>query len=296
MKIQTMKKILFPTEFSSHAPEAFKYAAELAYFFKAELVLLHAFVKPEFQADKAQIIEQMADVSADQLNTLVEEHLPEAFAGKVQTSIQVEMGRAAEAILKYALEESVDLIVMGMTGKNGTLNALLGSTSQAVLAKADCPVLAIPEKASFKGIDGLLYATDFEFRDLDAINYLSIWANTFQSPLYCLHVLEADEEALTVRRKLNILRDTYKGRKDIHFAIKKGVLERDLAAFARGKEVDIVGMITHKRNFLARLTGQGAGVLELGKKLDLPLLLIKDNPYAIDDPLEGWVQVANSIA
>ena len=41
-----MKKILFATEFSDQAPAIFRYAVEIAYFFKAELVAMHAFGHP----------------------------------------------------------------------------------------------------------------------------------------------------------------------------------------------------------------------------------------------------------
>ena len=42
-----MKKILFPTEFSEHAPEVLKYASELAYQFDAQLIVMHVFYNPK---------------------------------------------------------------------------------------------------------------------------------------------------------------------------------------------------------------------------------------------------------
>jgi hypothetical protein len=42
-----MKKILFPIDFSGSAPEAFKCAAELAYFYKARLDILHLVYNPK---------------------------------------------------------------------------------------------------------------------------------------------------------------------------------------------------------------------------------------------------------
>jgi len=290
-----MKKILFPTEFSAHSPAVFRYAVELAYFFKAELVVMHAYIKPSFQATNKEIVEQMADVSTDQLMTLVNEHIPEAYKKQVVISYSIKVGDPAEAILQIALEENIDFIVMGMTGKTDALNTLFGSTSQEVLAKSDCPVLAIPTKAHFKGIDNIAYATNFEFRDLGAINYLKVWSKKLQSPLHCLHILEKKEDATTAAKNMNILSETYKGNKQIQFDIKQGRFEEEIEGFANSKGADVLAMISHKRHFLTRIVDRSA-VDGLAKQISIPLLVIKDNAYEWDNKIEGWLQIINAIA
>jgi nucleotide-binding universal stress UspA family protein len=52
-------------------------------------------------------------------------------------------GHPAEAILKYAREQSQDLIVMGSRGLTGTSEFLLGSVSNAVVHHAKCAVLIV---------------------------------------------------------------------------------------------------------------------------------------------------------
>lgn len=100
----------------------------------------------------------------------------EHYKEQISIDYNIKVGDPAEAILQIALEENIELIVMGMTGKTDALDTLFGNTSQEVLAKSDCPVLAIPTKAEFKGIDNLVYATNFEFRDLGTINCLKQWS------------------------------------------------------------------------------------------------------------------------
>jgi hypothetical protein len=67
-----MNNILFPTEFSGHAPEVFKYAAEMAYFFNARLVVIHEINKPELQLTNDEALEHLADVSIDNMLAFVQ--------------------------------------------------------------------------------------------------------------------------------------------------------------------------------------------------------------------------------
>ncbi len=52
-------------------------------------------------------------------------------------------GHAAESITEFALEEKVDLIVMGTHGQSALSNMVLGSVTTGVLARCKLPVLLL---------------------------------------------------------------------------------------------------------------------------------------------------------
>src|SRR5262249_58431879 len=54
-------------------------------------------------------------------------------------------GNVTETILQTAIEEQCDLIVLGSRGLSGFKRLMLGSISNAVTAKAQCPVLVIKQ-------------------------------------------------------------------------------------------------------------------------------------------------------
>jgi nucleotide-binding universal stress UspA family protein len=54
-------------------------------------------------------------------------------------------GNVAETILQTAAEEHCDLIVLGSRGLSGFKRLMLGSISNAVAAKAHCPILVIKQ-------------------------------------------------------------------------------------------------------------------------------------------------------
>lgn len=56
----------------------------------------------------------------------------------------VRRGRPAEALLAYAAEADVDLIVAGERGLGGVAEAILGSTADRLVQQADRPVTIVP--------------------------------------------------------------------------------------------------------------------------------------------------------
>lgn len=289
-----MKKILFPTEFSNHATEAFKYAVEIAFFFQARLIVMHALGKPDSKLGTDGVLEKIIDRSTDKMIEFVQGNLPELY-NKVQIDYIAKTGLPGTSILEVALDEGADLIVMGMTGKTDAIETIFGSTALEILTKADCPVLTIPSSAKFEGIDNLVYTTNFEFRDLEAINYLQKWSKAFDAPIHCLHVVESDESEMIVAKNMNTLKQTYTGRNLLKFDMVKGDFQDQIERFAKAKKADIVAMMSHKRSFIARLIEKSA-VKGIARRISIPVLVMKDNAYELNEGVAEWITLANSIA
>ena len=54
-------------------------------------------------------------------------------------------GVTADSILEQAARREVDLIVLGSHGHGALYKALLGSTSDGVLRRSECPVMVVPD-------------------------------------------------------------------------------------------------------------------------------------------------------
>ena len=67
------------------------------------------------------------------------------MVGKVPVEIHTELieGSPAEAIIEVATTRTSDIIVIGSRGLGRIAGAVLGSTSQKVVAHAPCPVLIV---------------------------------------------------------------------------------------------------------------------------------------------------------
>ena len=142
MNLQT---ILVPSDFSECSAAALRYGLELARRFDARLHLLHVVQDPltqpwaaeGFSAPLFEAVEQWKAEAKDRLRSLV----PENDRDRVTITSTVAWPYAE--ILRQAIENNVDLIVMGTHGRGGVSHVLLGSIAEKIVRRAPCPVLTV---------------------------------------------------------------------------------------------------------------------------------------------------------
>jgi len=146
--LQQVREILFPTDFSGCANYALPYAAAIARATGATIVCVHV-VEPIVPAvGYTGLAEPMpiADIT-DQLEDSAERELPRLAECEECSGLNVEEvivhGDAAAEIVRVADERKVDLIVISSHGRTGFGRMIFGSTAEAVVRHAGCPVLVV---------------------------------------------------------------------------------------------------------------------------------------------------------
>ncbi|HYT67778.1 MAG TPA: universal stress protein [Vicinamibacterales bacterium] len=140
-----LKTILVPSDFSECSDAALRYGLELARRFDATLHLLHVVQDPltqpwaaeGFSAPLFEVVDKWQKEAKERLARSI----PAADAGRV--TVAATIGWPYAEILHYAVEHSVDLIVMGTHGRGGVTHMLLGSIAEKVIRRAPCPVLTV---------------------------------------------------------------------------------------------------------------------------------------------------------
>ena len=144
-------RILFPTDFSDLAPDALRYARELAETFGAQLYVLHV-VDEAYQhwgalgpesLPVSPPLEDMLALGRSRMDKFCADHLADV---KPPPITHVAMGKPFAEIIAYARENGVELIVMATHGRGAISHVLLGSTTEKVVRKANCAVLTIRAK------------------------------------------------------------------------------------------------------------------------------------------------------
>ena len=143
-----LRTILLPTDFSGCANYALPYAAAIARATDATIICVHV-VEPIVPAVGYTGLAEplpIADIS-EQLEDSAERELPKVgeydeFAGLNVEEVMVH-GDAAAEIVRVAEERQVDLIVISSHGRTGLGRILFGSTAEAVVRHASCPVLVV---------------------------------------------------------------------------------------------------------------------------------------------------------
>jgi nucleotide-binding universal stress UspA family protein len=137
------EKILLAVDGSEHALHAARIAADLARTVNAKefrIVVAYDFIPPYLGEPNMQFaIDARMEDANNILNLAVKE------VGKLPCEVTTEMieGSEAEAIISVSSTRGSDVIVMGSRGHGRLAGLLLGSTSQAVVAHAPCPVLIV---------------------------------------------------------------------------------------------------------------------------------------------------------
>jgi nucleotide-binding universal stress UspA family protein len=147
MRYGNYRNILFCTDFSENASFAFDAAVDAALRNAGcGLTLLHVIPEPDAQFWKGYIYEA-GDVDAKaraDIDRMIDTEYRSRVPAGVRFQVEVRIGEAARAILEYAQEQNVDLIILGRQGRGTLTQWLLGNVSSKVAHKARCPVLVVP--------------------------------------------------------------------------------------------------------------------------------------------------------
>jgi nucleotide-binding universal stress UspA family protein len=135
--------ILCPTDFSPSANRAVAYAKRLAREADAELILMTSLDWPFGDAVLAEEVAELRKRMEADARLALTRLLPRSDPNGPRAQAIVTIGNASGAILKVAKARSVDLIVMGVSGRGAVDMALLGSTTHRVIRQGSWPVLTV---------------------------------------------------------------------------------------------------------------------------------------------------------
>ncbi len=191
--------ILFATDFSPGAETARLYVQALAGRYQSQVRLMHVVsLGTAFKGADAglsiDIVRRSGEESLARLaNELVSQKIP------VETVLGEGMDPAAE-ILEAAQDRSIDLLVIGTRGHKGLARLVLGSTAEALIHRARCPILAIGPAVGPPmrplNFQRIVYATDFSPEAAKACVFASSFAQDFGAHLYLCHVLPEHPHAM----------------------------------------------------------------------------------------------------
>ena len=136
MKTRLIQRILCAIDFSEPSQAAFRFADQLALEVGANLVLVHAFNKPE-----ALTMAGQTHPSDPRLKERLDAFTPSSPTVEVKRVLHA--GPPGEVICWVAQEEQCNLIVLGPHGGSPLMDLLLGSVAEYVLRHAPCPVVAV---------------------------------------------------------------------------------------------------------------------------------------------------------
>lgn len=254
-----MKKILFPTDFSEVANNAFIHALEIAKIIKGEILLLHTFELPvienQFTPDSYfSIYDSMQMVQFDAFK----EHIPklQELARKqnsenIKLSHKLTQGDLIFNIKDTIEEEKIDFVVMGTSGSTGWEAFFIGSNTGAVVSAVDVPVLSVPIEAKFEKIETIGFTTRFREKDKKPLKQVLKIAKKANAVVKCLYVKTTKSDVSD--ETINQWKEEFKDEAIEFSIINSDLVKKNIIDFSTYRNIDILAMITHKRNFFSEL-------------------------------------------
>ncbi len=140
------QRILVGCDFSPDSELTFQYGVSLAQEFQSEVHLAHV-IEPTAYKDLLRApMEQTEGFEQDlrkKLNEKLAEMIPEEVHNWCTSKTILLAGQPHEELIKYAVVNDVDLIVLGVRGHGLVETLFVGSTTDRVVRKAPCPVLSV---------------------------------------------------------------------------------------------------------------------------------------------------------
>ena len=274
-----MKRILFPTDFSEVANNAFVHALELAKTLQGELIVLHSFELPvvdnQFFPENYMVIYESLELAQfdmfkdeiPKLRSIAEER----NLDKIKMTHRLMDGDLVYNINKAVVEDAIDFVVMGTSGGSGWESFFLGSNAGNVISEISIPILSVPYDAPFQKINTIGFTTRFRSKDKKALKSVLKIAHKTKAQIKCLYVKtnESDVADSTVKEwEAEFAEDPITFSIVISNEVKATILD-----FILQKDIDILTMLTYKRGFFDSLFHSSL-TKKIANEFSTPVLVI----------------------
>lgn len=290
------RRILIPVDFSEYSIKACIFGFNLAKHFDAEVVLLHVYFTPIYSSslpygdvfnyqmgdeELLQGIMKKVHNDLDKLSDKIKSKIKNNELPAVKYSCILREGIPEDEIVNYAKDHKPLVIVMGTRGKNQKDIDLLGSVTAEVIDRCRTTVLAIPEDTPFNTFDSVKhigFITNFEQRDLIAFDeYMNKW-KSFDFKVTLIHLAEPKDmkdvwNSIKLAGVRDYLEKQYPGLDIKYDVVPSDDLLKNLDKYISDNQIDIIDIVSYKRNIFARLFNPG-----IARKMifhtDTPLMVI----------------------
>ncbi|MEO6135692.1 MAG: universal stress protein [Ginsengibacter sp.] len=273
-----MKNILVPIDFSDASLNAISYAAFLANALDSKVSLLHVYSGTSAYDESSEATVFDSEEELEAANEVYLKKQIDIIAGKYTVKIETKVikGNPENVIRDEAGKSDVDLIVMGMKGK-GQSNSIFGSTSTSMIDKTSIPLLIVPFNASYKTIDTITLASDFNDEKLSSnFPILQKFISGFNPFIQILNVQKKNSDLtaklIAEKMKIGLQWDKYNYSFNI---IEKDDIEEGINNFMERHPSDLLIMVARKRNFIGKVLGL-SHTREMTGQAKIPLLIFHE--------------------
>jgi len=253
-----MKTLVAATDFSPGSLNAVRYAADMACYLKADLVLLHVCPIPDSINELAVTDEGLGNalICAGEEIELLKKELLRITGEKIIILTEVRVGDVAGQLKDFCETIHPYAVVMGPCEAGGAETLLYGSTCLQAVRDTRWPLLIVPSGIRFKQIRKVVMACDLkdipESIPIDSVKRL---VQDFRAHLYVLHINETGQ-SLSELAFSDAFKKLGEIMKDLHPAYRftgKEAVDKGILSFVERNSFDLLIVLPKIHSLPARL-------------------------------------------
>ena len=261
-----MNTVIVPIDFSETSLHAATYAAQLLEgHFGVNMILYHSYNKDtEMQPANDTLVEIKAKL-IDRFSLTIEilNNKEEDFVAGLERTVR---------------HHSADLVIMGITGRSALAQVFIGSNTLRFAEKKACPVLIIPEHATYREIKNVMLASDFK----DTLNTtpsvpIKDFLKNFRPNLHIVNVDPQHYISLTesYEKEKQQLQQLFSLFNPEFYFMRLYDVDDALNLFAEEKEIDLIISIQKNHSFREKLFKRSR-TKSLSYHSNIPILIVHE--------------------
>jgi nucleotide-binding universal stress UspA family protein len=143
----SLKRILFPTDFSPASRAALPFVQALAEAYGATILVAHSIAPQPLYPEVTDHFLGLNDRAWRDARRKLDEFVEDRRIAPLPCTTLLDRGDVADVIPAMIREHNVDLVVLGTHGRHGVGKLVLGSEAEKIYRTASCPVLTVGPKA-----------------------------------------------------------------------------------------------------------------------------------------------------
>lgn len=187
-----MKTILYATDCTKKTAPQLKYAYRLSQALKAELHTVHVYdlsplvtttvrsrgvLERNFETEQIEILEKFCT-----------KHLKKEFGTPKLNYHAIKNDSISKAIAEIAEDIDASLVLVGAKNPYSLRGVFTENIANELMISLPCPILILPEYVLYERWTRVIYATDFEASDIQALEKLTELIEPFEANVEVIHI------------------------------------------------------------------------------------------------------------
>lgn len=239
-----MNTVIVPVDFSETSLNAARYAAKLLAGQKSiNIILYHSYTKPVEAEHAKDAIENIKKELMSDLNLQVE-------------ALAFEEPDFVDGLEKTARHRRADLIIMGITGRSAIAQVLFGSNTLKMAERKVCPVLIVPEHATFNKLENVMLTSDFKATaESTPSTPIKNFLNAFKPQLHIVNVDNEHYISLTesYEAEKQELKNMFIDYNPEFYFMRLFDVDEAINIFAESRNIDLIIAVQKNKSFISKL-------------------------------------------